>query len=128
MTVGLLYDIGCKLARSCNKWNFLDEDILNQIVFGISVFHAFGHQWACQIVYHPHKCIGFGLTDGEGFFFFKSTIYYAVLVCSPWQTIQTRVQPTVYIVCKFRREIAAPMSPSQVDNEGGGEARLTGFR
>ena len=35
-------------------------------MFGISVFHAYGHQWACQIIYHPRKCKGFGLTDGEG--------------------------------------------------------------
>ncbi|KIK14266.1 hypothetical protein PISMIDRAFT_117331 [Pisolithus microcarpus 441] len=35
-------------------------------LFGISVFHAYGHQWPCQIVYHPCKCVGFGLSDGEG--------------------------------------------------------------
>ncbi|KAG2079604.1 uncharacterized protein F5147DRAFT_749512 [Suillus discolor] len=45
MTVGLLYDIGCQLHR---------------------IFHAYGHQWACQIIYHPRKCEGFGLSDGEG--------------------------------------------------------------
>jgi Kyakuja-Dileera-Zisupton transposase len=66
MTVGLLYDIGCKLHRSCAKWEFLDEDILNRITFGIAVFHAFGHQWPCQVIYHPRKCKGFGLMDGEG--------------------------------------------------------------
>ena len=65
MTVGLLYDIGCQLHRSCLKWGFL-ADYLHRIIFGISVFHAFGHQWPCQIVYHPRKCRGFGLTDGEG--------------------------------------------------------------
>ena len=65
MTVGLLYDIGCQLHRSCLKWGFL-ADYLHRIIFGISVFHALGHQWPCQIVYHPRKCRGFGLTDGEG--------------------------------------------------------------
>ncbi|KAG6846612.1 hypothetical protein H0H93_012835, partial [Arthromyces matolae] len=64
-SLGVLYDIGCQLERSCIKWNFLDR-YLKRIVFGISVFHAFGHQWACQIVYHPRKREGFGLTDGEG--------------------------------------------------------------
>ncbi|KAG6807735.1 hypothetical protein H0H92_006576 [Tricholoma furcatifolium] len=63
--IGLLYDIGCQLERSCIKWTFLDRYI-HRITFGISVFHAFGHQWACQIIYHPRKCEGFGLTDGEG--------------------------------------------------------------
>ncbi|KAI6157713.1 hypothetical protein BKA82DRAFT_4009978 [Pisolithus tinctorius] len=65
-TVGLLYDIGCQLEHSCCKWKLLDEGILSRLKFGISVFHAYGHQWPCQIVYHPHKCVGFGLSDGEG--------------------------------------------------------------
>ena len=66
MTVGLLYDIGCQLEHSCRKWKLLDDGILSRLKFGISVFHAYGHQWPCQIVYHPHKCVGFGLSDGEG--------------------------------------------------------------
>jgi hypothetical protein len=65
MTVGVLYDIGCQVHRSCLKWGFLSE-YLDRLIFAISVFHAFGHQWACQIVFHPRKCLGFGLTDGEG--------------------------------------------------------------
>ena len=28
--------------------------------------HAFGHQWACQLIYNPHLQPGLGLTDGEG--------------------------------------------------------------
>ncbi|KAG6914194.1 hypothetical protein DXG01_001825, partial [Tephrocybe rancida] len=61
----LLYDIGCQLERSCIKWGFLDQ-FLDRLIFAISVFHAFGHQWTCQIIYHPHKREGFGLTNGEG--------------------------------------------------------------
>lgn len=63
--VGLLYDIGCQLHQSCVKWGFLDR-YLPRLSFAVSVFHAFGHQWACQLIYHPRKCIGFGLSDGEG--------------------------------------------------------------
>ncbi|KIJ04553.1 hypothetical protein PAXINDRAFT_94573, partial [Paxillus involutus ATCC 200175] len=66
MTIGLLYDIGCQLEHSCRKWRLLDTFILSCLTFGILVFHAYGHQWPCQILYHPHKCVGFGLTDGEG--------------------------------------------------------------
>ncbi|KAG1840800.1 hypothetical protein F4604DRAFT_1885023 [Suillus subluteus] len=66
MTIGLLYDIGCQLERSCRKWNFMDDSILSRITFAVAVFHAYGHQWACQIVYHPRKREGFGLSDGEG--------------------------------------------------------------
>ncbi|KAF8550351.1 hypothetical protein OG21DRAFT_1478550 [Imleria badia] len=51
--VGCLYDIGCQLHHSCVKWNFLEDD-LARAQFGIS------------LVYHPRKCEGFGLSDGEG--------------------------------------------------------------
>ncbi|KAG2046072.1 hypothetical protein BDR06DRAFT_899839 [Suillus hirtellus] len=66
MTIGLLYDIGCQLERSCQKWKLLDNNTLSHISFAIVVFHAYGHQWPCQIVYHPRKREGFGLSDGEG--------------------------------------------------------------
>lgn len=62
--VGILYDVGCSIDRSCNKWGFLDE-WKDRMAFAIAVFHAYGHQWPCQLIYHPRKCIGFGLTDGE---------------------------------------------------------------
>ncbi|KAH6873968.1 hypothetical protein BKA70DRAFT_1129478 [Coprinopsis sp. MPI-PUGE-AT-0042] len=65
MTVGLLYDIGCQLHRSVLRFDLL-SDFLPRIIFGISVFYAYGHQWPCQLVYHPRKCPGFGLSDGEG--------------------------------------------------------------
>lgn len=63
--VGILYDIGCQLHRSCLKWHFLDRYI-HRIIFAVSVFHAFGHQWACQLRYHPRLRDGFGFTNGEG--------------------------------------------------------------
>ncbi|KAJ8093793.1 hypothetical protein PM082_009654 [Marasmius tenuissimus] len=63
--VGVLYDIGCTLHRSCMRHGFL-EKYIDRIAFGVSVFHAFGHEWACQLVYHPRKAVGFGLSDGEG--------------------------------------------------------------
>ncbi|KAG1898846.1 uncharacterized protein F5891DRAFT_954811 [Suillus fuscotomentosus] len=66
MTIGLLYDIGCQLERSCHKWKFMDDNTLSRIAFAIAIFHAYGHQWPCQIVYHPRKREGFGLSDGEG--------------------------------------------------------------
>ncbi|KAI6039182.1 hypothetical protein EDC04DRAFT_2568813 [Pisolithus marmoratus] len=71
--IGLLYDIGCQLEQSCRKWGFL-KPFLPRISFAISVFHAFGHQWPCQLIYHPQKREGFGLTDGEGCECFWSAI------------------------------------------------------
>ncbi|KAF8834072.1 hypothetical protein BDN67DRAFT_992734 [Paxillus ammoniavirescens] len=63
--IGVLYNIGCQLEHSCRKWGFL-EDIFPRMSFAISVFHAFGHQWPCQLIYHPCKRTGFGLSDGKG--------------------------------------------------------------
>lgn len=63
--VRFLYDIGCQLHRSCEKWGFL-KPYHTRLTFAVSIFHAFGHQWACQLIYHPRKCIGYGLSDGEG--------------------------------------------------------------
>ncbi|KAJ7431665.1 hypothetical protein B0H11DRAFT_1749743 [Mycena galericulata] len=64
-TVGLLYDIACQLERSARKWGFLDR-YLQRLIFAVAVFHAFGHDWPCQLVYHPRKREGFGFTNGEG--------------------------------------------------------------
>ncbi|KAJ7679817.1 hypothetical protein B0H17DRAFT_1206333 [Mycena rosella] len=36
------------------------------LAFAVSVFHAFGHEWACQLLYHPRKFKEFGVTNGEG--------------------------------------------------------------
>ncbi|KAF9504539.1 hypothetical protein BS47DRAFT_1257332, partial [Hydnum rufescens UP504] len=63
--LGVLYDIACVLHRSMSKWKILPS-LLPRIDWGISVFHAFGHQWPCQCMYHPQKCKGFGFSDGEG--------------------------------------------------------------
>ncbi|KAI5985254.1 hypothetical protein EDD15DRAFT_2390194 [Pisolithus albus] len=71
--IGLLYDIGCQLEQSCRKWGFL-KPFLPRISFAISVFHTFGHQWPCQLIYHPRKQEGFGLSDGEGCERFWSSI------------------------------------------------------
>ncbi|KAF8833606.1 hypothetical protein BDN67DRAFT_992812 [Paxillus ammoniavirescens] len=66
MSVGLLYDISCQLEQSCRKWDFFPEEIISCLTFAITVFHAYGHQWPCQAIYHPRKRVGFGLSDGEG--------------------------------------------------------------
>src|SRR5258708_7832021 len=34
--------------------------------WGVLIFHAYGHQWACQLWYHPCKDTLWGLLDGEG--------------------------------------------------------------
>ncbi|KAJ7807154.1 hypothetical protein B0H14DRAFT_2874150 [Mycena olivaceomarginata] len=65
IVVGILYDIACQAERSVRKWGFLGRYI-DRLRFAVSVFHAFGHDWPCQVVYHPLKCEGFGFSNGEG--------------------------------------------------------------
>ncbi|KAH6911877.1 hypothetical protein BKA70DRAFT_1423629 [Coprinopsis sp. MPI-PUGE-AT-0042] len=75
--VGVLYDISCQLERSCLQWGFLSE-FMDRMVFAVSVFHAYGHRWPCQLIYHPWKCAGFGLSDGEGCERFWSMIKFLI--------------------------------------------------
>ncbi|KAL0568123.1 hypothetical protein V5O48_013862 [Marasmius crinis-equi] len=89
--IGLLYDIGCQLHRSCIKWDFLD-DYIDRIEFAISVFHAFGHHWPCQLIYHPRKRELFGLNNGEGCERFWHSISCLILylrVCGYYQRLYT---------------------------------------
>ncbi|KAJ7729056.1 hypothetical protein B0H16DRAFT_1734416 [Mycena metata] len=64
-SVGLLYDVACQLERSARKWGFLNR-YLHRLIFAVAVFHAFGHDWLCQLLYHPWKRKGFGFSNGEG--------------------------------------------------------------
>ncbi|KAF9516807.1 hypothetical protein BS47DRAFT_1390397 [Hydnum rufescens UP504] len=48
--IGLLYDIACQIHHSLLKWDFIPE-WEGPIEFGVSVFHAYGHQWTCQLWY-----------------------------------------------------------------------------
>ncbi|KAJ7430688.1 hypothetical protein B0H11DRAFT_2391891 [Mycena galericulata] len=64
--VGFLYDIVCQLERSVRKWGFLPPEYMARLEFAVSVLHAFGHNWVCQMKYHPRRRTLFGLTDGEG--------------------------------------------------------------
>ncbi|KAJ7747630.1 hypothetical protein DFH07DRAFT_962422 [Mycena maculata] len=65
IAVGVLYDVACAMERACRKWGFLGR-FIDRLSFTVSVFHAYGHEWACQILFHPRKHGGFGFTNGEG--------------------------------------------------------------
>lgn len=64
--VGFLYDIACNLERSARKYNLLPPEYLERLQFAVSVLHAFGHHWKCQMQYHPRRRPFFGFSDGEG--------------------------------------------------------------
>ncbi|KAF9508868.1 hypothetical protein BS47DRAFT_1365635 [Hydnum rufescens UP504] len=63
--IGVLYNIGCQMDQSLKKWNFM-PNWTPHLEWGISIFHAYGHRWMCQLWYHPRKSTIWGLSDGEG--------------------------------------------------------------
>ncbi|KAF9508066.1 hypothetical protein BS47DRAFT_1366226 [Hydnum rufescens UP504] len=46
-------------------WQLLPHCLLH-LKFATPIFHLYGHQWLCQLSYHPYKNPEFGHTDGEG--------------------------------------------------------------
>ncbi|KAK0533177.1 hypothetical protein OC834_002340 [Tilletia horrida] len=60
--IGVLYDIGCRFP---NKRNI--ADILRiRVTWAVSVFHVYGHNYRCQVLYSPRRKPGFAWSDGEG--------------------------------------------------------------
>ncbi|KAH7902789.1 hypothetical protein BJ138DRAFT_1021515, partial [Hygrophoropsis aurantiaca] len=65
-TVTGLYDVGCVLSRSLAQYEFLPDQITARLQFRTTAMHAYGHDWACQLIYNPRMSAGLGLSDGEG--------------------------------------------------------------
>ncbi|KIJ65276.1 hypothetical protein HYDPIDRAFT_89158, partial [Hydnomerulius pinastri MD-312] len=65
-TVAVLYDVGCILARTLSLYDILPEHVVQRLRFATTAMHAYGHEWACQLVYNPRLAVGLGLSDGEG--------------------------------------------------------------
>ncbi|SCV72969.1 BQ2448_6894 [Microbotryum intermedium] len=61
----VLYDIACNLKHHIQKRELLPE-LAPRLEFATSVFHAFAHQWSCQVEFNPQLISKFGCTDGEG--------------------------------------------------------------
>jgi hypothetical protein len=84
-TIGVMYDIAEQLDRMIGKvcacifgslsfpdmWliqtkHNLIPELSPRLSFALALFHAFGHQMACQVVYNPRWRKGFGFSNGEG--------------------------------------------------------------
>ncbi|KIK15530.1 hypothetical protein PISMIDRAFT_16447 [Pisolithus microcarpus 441] len=63
--VVVLYDVGCVLSRSLSRFDIFDRVITSRLRFATTAMHAYGHEWACQLVYNPRLISGLGLSDGE---------------------------------------------------------------
>ncbi|KAF8575132.1 hypothetical protein K439DRAFT_1370661 [Ramaria rubella] len=64
--IGILYNIACTIVEVFQFKHNLIPDIASCLSCGTAVFHAYAHQFCCQIVYHPCKRLGFGWSNGEG--------------------------------------------------------------
>ena len=40
--------------------------ITSHLRFATTAIRAYGHEWACQLIYNPQLVPGLELTDGEG--------------------------------------------------------------
>ena len=58
-----MYDVACTFDKYLRAR--VDEATYEKLKFAVSIFHAFGHEFACQTKYSPRKVVGAGLTDGE---------------------------------------------------------------
>ncbi|KAJ2915403.1 hypothetical protein MD484_g5010, partial [Candolleomyces efflorescens] len=65
-TVEVLYDVGCVMARSVERYELFPEAVSKRLTFGTSIMHSYAHEFACQIVHNPRYREGVGLSDGEG--------------------------------------------------------------
>ncbi|EFP85538.2 uncharacterized protein PGTG_11894 [Puccinia graminis f. sp. tritici CRL 75-36-700-3] len=66
-----LFGLACRHDQILRLINIVqsgenEERQCNQLMFGTSVFHAYVHQWSCQLRYNPRLNNGWGMSDGEG--------------------------------------------------------------
>ncbi|PLW48616.1 hypothetical protein PCASD_03389 [Puccinia coronata f. sp. avenae] len=65
--VGVLYDIGCSLKKFLDlREYFMFSAKKEHLKFGTLVFHAYVHEWKCQVKFNPRFNVGWGMSDGEG--------------------------------------------------------------
>ena len=57
--------MGIVLNNPIEQHNLIPS-IVPRLTIGVSVFHAYAHQFCCQIVFNPQKRTGFGKSNGEG--------------------------------------------------------------
>ncbi|KAJ7850971.1 hypothetical protein B0H13DRAFT_2360391 [Mycena leptocephala] len=69
------YDVGCVTDHSLNLHPIFPAALRERISFVINGMHAYGHHWACQLVYSPRFHPGIGLADHEGVERFWSRIH-----------------------------------------------------
>ncbi|KAK7014191.1 hypothetical protein R3P38DRAFT_3573662 [Favolaschia claudopus] len=65
-TIWQAYDVACITDHSLNLYPIVSPSVRSRVAFVLNGMHAYGHQWACQLVYSPRFRVGMGLSDHEG--------------------------------------------------------------
>ncbi|KAI5995707.1 hypothetical protein EDC04DRAFT_2612958 [Pisolithus marmoratus] len=55
-----------KFPTNNSQYDILSPDLTSCIWFATTAMHAYGHEWACQLIYNPQIVKGLGLSDGKG--------------------------------------------------------------
>ena len=58
-----MYDIACTLKPYLRAR--MEKTQFERLTFAVSIFHSYGHELSCQVLYSPRRLAGAGLTDGE---------------------------------------------------------------
>ncbi|KAL9938796.1 hypothetical protein V8E36_002515, partial [Tilletia maclaganii] len=95
-SLGICYDIGCKLAVSPRMQASLATRFKAvELRYAVSVFHVYGHDTDCQLKYSPRRCPGFGWTDGESLERLWSSLRDLVSITRPMSLVSRRQALTV---------------------------------
>lgn len=52
----IIYDIGCSFEKYLQKR--MKESDFSRLTFAVSIFHAYAHEYSCQVIYSPRTISG----------------------------------------------------------------------
>lgn len=58
-----MYDIGCVFDKYLRAR--ISPELYATMIFSVSIFHMYGHEYKCRALYNPRKISGIGLVDDE---------------------------------------------------------------
>ncbi|OAV86334.1 hypothetical protein PTTG_29961 [Puccinia triticina 1-1 BBBD Race 1] len=110
--VGVLYDLGCSLDKYMNLRHIFPES-RKRLSFGTSVFHAYVHEWPCQLKYNPQYQKGWGLSDGES----NERLWSSLSPQCKYRNQQSIAELAAWLLCKFDQALACRDTKKEVLTE-----------
>ncbi|KAL9932081.1 hypothetical protein V8E36_009142 [Tilletia maclaganii] len=108
-SLGICYDIGCKLAVSPRMASSLATHFPDvKIHYAVSIFHVYGHDVDCQTKFSPRRCPGFGWTDGKALERLWSSLRDLISITRPMsRLLKTERQAMVDVEADIRSTLLA---------------------